>query len=412
MKSWIWLVMTGLLTGTFPESAQAATSVAVLGVRALDGDTELERRLSHALRETAASFDDYVVGNRQLSLEQMTLAHGCEEPDATCLTEVAATLGVQQLFYGTIEVINAAAVSENNAARSYELTLFSFEVGKGAIEHVSLRQLTSAQLASSGAARAITSRLLQRLTGRIMTGYIIVTADAQRAEVEVNGIRRGALDASGVFTLELPTGGHMIRVVPRGDGRGEERAVRIRPGQSTRVAFEATSVSAPVTAAATGPAEADAEAEAPLAPSPKAPRRSLRRILGWVSVGIGGVLAAGTIYSWVRLKQISEDPDWMAYRASFPRGASGVGDVCPEAAKGTLAQRAPESAGLEQRANDLCEEVDVLEVAQYVLLGGALTAGGVGTYLLLTSGRRERGEVSLRPRFNATSAVLEASAAF
>lgn len=409
MKSWIWLVMTGLLTGTFPESAQAATSVAVLGVRALDGDTELERRLTNALRETASSFDEYVVGNRQLSLEQMALAHGCEEPDATCLTEVAATLGVQRLFWGTVVVTNAAAVSEGKAERNYELTLFSFEVGKGAIEHVSLRQLSGDRLASSGAAKAIVSKLLQRLTGHIMTGYIIVTGDAERAEIEIDGIRRGALDASGVFTLELPTGGHMVRINPRGDGRGEERAVRVRPGQSTRVAFETARAKPAASVAASEPKEEPA----PLAtPAPTAPRRSLRRILGWVSVGIGGVLAAGTIYSWVRLKQISEDPDWTAYRASFPRGTSGVGDVCREASRGTLAERSPERAGLEQSAKDLCEEVDVLEVAQYVLLGGALTAGGVGTYLLFTSGPRARGEVSLRPRFNATGALLEASAAF
>jgi len=398
MKSWICLWLAGLLTSSFTSNAKAETRVAVLGVRAVDGDTELERRLSTALRETVASFGDFVLaGDRQLSLEQMTLAHGCDDADAPCLGQIATTLEAERLFYGDVDA----------AERGYELTIFMFDARKSSVENVSLRQLTSDQLGSSGAAKATISRLVQRLTGRVMTGYIIVSSPSKLAEVEVDGTRRGKLDEAGMFTLELPIGEHMVRIVPRGDGPSEERAVRIKPGESTQLNID---VAAPQAAVAPVAVEQEADSE----PSPR-PRRSLRRIFGWVSVGLGAAFAAGTIYSWVRLKQISEDSDWNAYRHAYPKGSApgGVKNVCSQADKGALGMMDPALAKLERSAKDLCKEADLLEVAQYVLLGGAIVGGGVGSYLLLTSPRpRASGDLSLRPRFDGQGAMIEASAAF
>ncbi len=400
MKFWIWLCLAGLLTGTFCASARAATSAAVLGVRAIDGDTELEKRLSLALREAVAGLGEFEVSDRELGLEQMLLAHSCDEPNASCLAEIARTLNVERLFYGTVQLTE----------RGYELSISAFDSRKGSVEVGTLRQVAAEQLASSGAAKATTSKLVQRLTGRITTGYIIVTANSDHAEVQVDGIRRGALDEAGVFTIELPTGEHMIRVVPRGDGLSEERAVRIKPSESTRLNIEFASDTADDGVAATPQPELE---ETP-ARSSSGSRRSLRKIFGWVSVGIGAALAGATLYSWVRLRQIADDGDYKAYRRAYPpRGSEGgVANVCLEAGRKTLARMDPSQASLERSASKLCDEADMLEVAQYVLLGGTIVAGGVGTYLLVTSRPRAAGEVSLRPRFDGQTALLEASAAF
>ena len=397
MKSWFWLCVVGLLTSTFPGSARAATSVAVLGVRAIDGDTELERRLSQALREAVSSFEDFSVSDRELSLEQMMLAHGCEEPDATCLTEVARTLGVERLFFGTVQT----------GERGYELSISAFDSRKNSVENATLRQLASEQLASSVAAKATTSKLVQRLTGRITTGYIIVTAGAKRAEVYVDGLRRGRLDETGVFTLELPTGEHKVRLMPPGEPASEEQNVRVRPGESTRINIEPSEAT---------PAAGESGAVATDVPEQtgRSSRRSLKRIFGWVSLGIGAAFAGATIYSWVRLRQIADDSDYKAYRGSFPRRGmeGGVGNVCREAERRTLSRSDPAQTRLENSARDLCSEADMLEVAQYVFLGGTVVGAGVGTFLLVTSRARPSVELSLRPRFDASSAVLEASASF
>lgn len=391
MKSWICLCVAGLLSGAFAGSAQAATNVAALGVRSIDGDTDLERRLSVALHDTLGSFDDLTVSDREPSLEQMMLAHDCEEADAGCLGQVAKTLGVERLFYGNV------VASE----RGYQLSLFVYDASKGTIDSALLRQLSSEQLGASAPAKAVTSRLVQRLLGRLSTGYVIVNSNAPHAEVEVNGIRRGALDESGMFTLELPIGEHMIKVVPRGEERGEERAVRIKPGESSRV---------DVAFAVATPQARDLE---PIEQPPQKSRTSLRRVFGWVSVGLGAAFTAATIYSWVRLAQIADDDDYKNYRRAFPDASlpGGVSNVCREAKRGTLAARDPSLAPLEHDANSLCKEADFFEVAQYVFLGGAIAGVGVGTYLLI-SARPKRGELSLRPRFNGTSALLEASTSF
>lgn len=392
MKSWFWLCVVGLLTSTFAGSAKAATSVAVLGVRAIDGDTELEWRLSQALREAVGSFEDFAVGDRDASLEQMMLAHGCDDPNATCLGEIARTLGVERMFWGTVSA----------AERGYELTLSQFDTRKSSVETATLRQLGGDQIGSSGAAKATTSKLVQRLTGRITSGYVIVTS-VPMGEVHVDGIRRGALDDAGMFTLELPTGDHTVRVTPRGEGDGEERPVRIKPGESTRLSVPINADPTPTAAAAEAPTEA-----------PRRDRRFVRRVFGWVAVGIGAALAGATVYSWIRLRQIADDDDYKNYRASFPPRSSenGVANVCREAERGTLAAMDPAQGSLERRAKSLCQEADALEVAQYVLLGGALVGAGTGTYLLLTSRPRPAGELSLQPRFDATSARLELSTAF
>jgi hypothetical protein len=392
MKSWFWLCVVGLLTSTFAGSAKAATSVAVLGVRAIDGDTELEWRLSQALREAVGSFEDFAVGDRDASLEQMMLAHGCDDPNATCLGDIARTLGVERMFWGTVSA----------AERGYELTLSQFDTRKSSVETATLRQLGAEQIGSSGAAKATTSKLVQRLTGRITSGYVIVTS-VPMGEVHVDGIRRGALDEAGMFTLELPTGDHTVRVTPRGDHPLEERSVRIKPGESTRLSVEGSAEPAAVVPTAEIPVE-----------TPRRDRRFVRRVLGWVAVGVGAALAGATVYSWVRLRQIADDEDYKTYRASFPpRGSdNGVGNVCREADRGTLAAMDPAQAKLERSAKSLCQEADALEVAQYVLLGGALVAAGTGTYLLLTSRPRPAGELSLQPRFDGTSARLELSTAF
>jgi len=132
----------------------------------------------------------------------------------------------------------------------------------------------------------------------------------------------------------------------------------------------------------------------------------LRRIFGYSAVGLAGVMAAATLYSWVRIDRINKDADLHAYRDQFGPN----NDVCAEAEAGTLADT---MGKLEASARRLCREADALEVLQYVFLGGTLVAGGIGAYLLLSDrAPDEPMRVTLQPRFARGRGQLSATLRF
>ena len=73
-------------------AASADSTVVLLGLRSVEGDDEFANQLTAALREQAAKLGTWEVSDRNVSLAQMSLAYGCEELDAACLTEIAVGL--------------------------------------------------------------------------------------------------------------------------------------------------------------------------------------------------------------------------------------------------------------------------------------------------------------------------------
>lgn len=391
------LALALMLALSLVRPAHAATNVAVLGVRSLDGEDELERRLSASLYEGATHVPDYAVSERQLSLEQMMIAHGCDEPNAKCLGEIATALGVERLLYGTVVASGGA----------YELTVFSFEAKTARIETAVARALKPERLAAPLIDETI-GRLIRRLNGDPGTGLLHITGNAPGAEIVVDGTTRGALDNKGELTLELPAGEHRVHAVGVASGPEPDRKAVVEAGETVALSLEVVK-----------PSLLDDSSLLPAPPpapplTPEKRPRSLRRIFGWVSVGIGAAFAGALVYSWVRLHNLNDDADFRAYRAAFPRAGTpdGVSDVCVKAQEGALAAQDASLAGLEAHARKQCDEADKLEVLQYVFAGGTVIGAGVGTYLLLSARKLDRAKVSLSPRFGSQRALLEATLRF
>jgi hypothetical protein len=389
----------------FSAPVRADITVASLGVRSVDGETELERRLSTALRASASTIAGWSVGKREASLEQMMLAHSCEEPNATCLAEVVKTLGVQRLVFGSV----------TNAGGSYELTINQFDGDTAPPRTATTRGLKPAQLRGT-AAREVVLALLYQLekveppVAPPANGQLRIHGDIPNAQVSVDGQAAGTLDEQGYLTLELAPGQHTVRAAGQAFGPSEEKVAQVESGQTAQLDLPI----APPMAEAPPPA---LSLPAARAVPPARPRHNLRRAFGWLSVGLGTAFAIATVYSWVRIEHINDDSDFLSYRSAFPRagGSNGVSNVCPLAARGELAMRDPSRAGLERRADDLCNEADTLQTLQYVFLGGALVGAGVGTYLLVSARRMERREATsftVAPRLGFQSASLEARLRF
>jgi hypothetical protein len=402
LKCWRWglaLVLAAIWAG--PVRADSA-AVTVLGVRSLDGEDQLERRISQALRSSARSVEGYKVSDREVSLAQMSLAHGCEDVDAACLGQIASTLSADRLLYGNL-------VHSGDKVR---ITLFNFNAGSGLIESSAERSVLAAQLAEPTLGPIMTA-LVQRLAGKGSHGFgtLRVTGNRPGAEVAVDGKPAGKLDASGELVLtQVAEGPHAVSVVTV-DGRDRrELSVDVRADTTTTLKALLTPALPPVTQAA-----ADDE-EAPTA-GPSTDKRQLKRILGWSSVGVAAGFAAATIYSWVKMLRISKNDDLADYSELFPKPGEpgGTSDACKQATDGFYAGMpgvTPDRVRLEQSAAEQCTQADKLEKLQYVFLGGTLVFAGVGTWLLVSTRKSAETSLSLSPSFAPQQASLRASLRF
>ncbi len=362
-----------LALGFQPTFARADSSVVVLGVRSLDGDDEFARRVSQSLRGSAKQIKAWKISDRDISLAQMSLAHGCDEPDARCMADIASTLTVDRLVYGTV------LRRDGNV----EVALFNFDAVTGQIESW-INETIPADSLEGNALKATTGGLARRLGGMDVTGALRVRSQAVGAQVILDGKPVGVIDEKGGLLLAgLAVGPHSLTL--KKDDASAQRAVEIKEAETTTTE---------VSLAATTPiVPAKDDGDELTSPGTPSTGMSTRRIFGYSTVGLAGVMAVATVYTWVRIGSINKDPDLRNYRAQFgPRD-----DVCHKADEYALSTT---MAGLEASARKLCHEADTLEVLQYVFLGGAIVAGGIGTYLLLTDkAPKAKLSVRLQPSF-------------
>jgi len=380
-------------------------AVTVLGVRSLDGDDQLERKISQSLRNSARGIEGYRVSDREVSLAQMSLAHGCEDVDLPCLKDIAATLSADRLIYGNL-------VRSGDKVR---ISLFNFDASSGQVDGSAERTVAGAQL-SEPTLSEIMLDLAQRTAGKrgSSTGTLRISGNRPGASVSLDGKLAGSLDERGELVLEgVREGAHTV-VVATGDGHDRrELSVDVRPDTTTNLRAQ---LAPPPSEVEPAPEEAKPEAK----PVDAAQRKQrIYRGLGYASVGVALGFAAATIYSWVRIGNIQDDPDLELYAMQFPKeGAGSTNDVCSMAVKQELTKvyagtmYAAEKAAIEAPATELCKEADKLEKLQYVFIGGTLAFAGVGTWLLWEGYRDRPHSVSLQPNVGLHSASLRATLRF
>jgi hypothetical protein len=410
-RPWRWLLALsslalGVIFGSSFASPFAATaraesaSVTVLGVRSLDGEDQLERRVSHAVRNSVRDIEGYRVSDREVSLAQLSLAHGCEDVDVACLKDIAATLSADRLIYGNI-------VRSGDKVR---ITLFNFDARSGQIDASAERTVTANSLMTDSTLSEIVVGLTQRLAGKrgTATGTLRITGNRPGAAVSLDGKPAGALGPEGELVItQVPDGQHTI-LVESSDGRDRrELAVEVRPDTTTTLRALLTQTLPAISAAQV------AESESPAPEDKGAKKKYLRRVLGWTSVGIAAGFAIATIYSWVRIENIGDEAVLARYANYYEKGSTT--DACKQANEGVVAAR-PDSTDMqkadEQEAKDLCNEADKLEKLQWVFAGGTLAFAGVGTWLLWSGYKKEPATLSVRPRFGVQSASLHATLRF
>ncbi|MCR4256346.1 MAG: hypothetical protein NUW08_01430, partial [Candidatus Uhrbacteria bacterium] len=76
-----------------PEVAQADEApIIVLDLQSVEGDDNAAQTVSHTLRANAAGRAGWIESDRAVTLAQMILAHGCDEPDRACMSQIGVSL--------------------------------------------------------------------------------------------------------------------------------------------------------------------------------------------------------------------------------------------------------------------------------------------------------------------------------
>jgi TolB-like protein len=404
MTSW-WrpvaqlLVVLGLLA--VPTLALAQTSVIVLGVRSAEGDDEFARNLTGALRRAAEQVPGLQIVDRDVSLAQIMIVMGCDDPDAACMQQVATQLGVQRVVYGTTR--RTTATTNYN----YAIALFSFSAATNEIDQQLTATVTRAR-SDIDDLRAPARDWMSVLAGLPQVGSVTVTSNVEGAQVLVDGAELGVV-AGGTFVAgDLTAGGHLVEVQAEGH-TGFRQRVTVVIGET--VPLEAN---LPEGDGIIGP-------DAP----PGGETGSSFNLGLWAGVGsavLGAVFVGLTAYAWAELDSVNSDPSWLAYRdaAAAPGQPGGVEDICVPAGQGVHYDGTP--AGTPAIVKSLCGTADTMEVLQYVFLTLGVVGLGAGAFLIATSGGGDddasgdvaptAGTVSLRPVFGTNHGGFEARLTF
>lgn len=361
-----------------PSLVRADVTMIVLGVTSIEGDDEYARHLTGAIRNEASRVPGWRVSEREVTLAQMSLAHGCGDvPDVDCLRQIATTLNAQRLLYGTVR----------RAGGDFHLMLSLFDAESGQIER-SVEQSLSGRRTDIDDLREPARAVVSQLSGPV-TGALRIASNSPGATVTVDGHVAGTTDAEGAFEMPaIPVGEHSVEVSAAGM---EPWTGRVTIARGTEMTLDAELAER----AASG-----GESEGPS--------------INWAGIALiaAGAISFGvTVYSWARIEAIESDGQFQAYRSGWADPAPA--DVCVSAERGVMNGTSDPRA-----VADLCSEASTLEVLQYVFLGVAVAAAGTGAVFLATgigaggSGENEGPSVSLLPSFGPDGGRLTARVRF
>lgn len=370
-------LMAGILAPCIlTPSAASAQSVMVLGIRSVEGDDEFTRNLTGALRHAAAQVNSWDISDREVTLSQMALAHGCDEPDPTCLSAISQSLEVDRLLYGDVRRTSAGERFD------FSVNLHFFNGQTGTIEH-SVADTIPGIRRDIDDLREPARRWIAALSGAPRGGTLTVRVNVPGAEVLIDGVSVGTTDDDGYLQIEsVEAGMRNVQIIALG-----------------HAAFRST-----VSIEAYGEATFEAELEAGGGGGGEFPLDTVLGV-GLLAVGVG--LAAGWIYSGTRVLSINNSLEWQGDGTPEDRGIRGrygndVSDLCSVAGRPDVAP--------------LCSEASTLEALQFVFAIGTAASAGVGLYFLvqgLTGGdSAEEQAVIITPSFGPDHAYVGALVSF
>ncbi|MEM9860691.1 MAG: PEGA domain-containing protein [Myxococcota bacterium] len=187
-------------------AAAQQESVYVLGLRSVEGDDEFARELSGAIRVAAGGVPGWAVSPDEVSLSQMTMVYGCDDPNTECMASIAEELSADKVIYGTVRR------SGTGDDFSFGLSLYLFDRASGSLTD----QLTDTIPPSEAGTDVLQSRAERyaaQLGGVARYGAVRLDVGESGATVQVDGETIGMTNSAGTILVEdLTEGTHAIRI--------------------------------------------------------------------------------------------------------------------------------------------------------------------------------------------------------
>jgi PEGA domain len=383
------LVVVMLCAGLSRAVAQDAMTV-VLGLRSVEGDDEFANAMTEALRTSAQKVSGWKVAERGPSMSQMSLAHGCDDIDAPCLSEIAKGLQADRLLFGTVR--RTAAQPKNKYDYEVSVSIFNAStrtIGATGTATVSRAEAKAKKLDSR--AEPIIAKLAASDTG---SGTLSVQVNVANAEVNVDNQVVGTTRDKSLVLEGLKEGEHTLRITAIGHLTHEQK-ILIASGQRTEIKVSLEPVPEPTPE--TAPVAA-------LAPSEEEGGGSNLSWLGYTLIGVGAASLAGWGVSMYLVNDTNKDRTFVTYKSAFPRTTD---DVCDLADSNDTAGGRVSAAQLSD-VKSLCSRGRTFNLLQWVFLGAGVLTASVGTFIVVSeSGSSEEEVANARRRTQALTFTPE-----
>jgi hypothetical protein len=326
---------TGSGSAQAAEPGPGALPINVIVIQTSDADDQAEA-LTKALRVAVRAMPGWSLGEGDYSLEVLTLSLKCTDPpDANCQSRIADQIKSDRYIWGTLKKKPGGTVVGD---------VHLWVRGKGT-SNWPLDYSSNLTEPNDDALKRIAAESISQLTGGPPKGGIHLSVGNVAGQVFVDGQPVGALKA-GDGTFMVPSGPHKVTVKAVGYADMESQVVVKPSGPPTDV----TLAMVPLTD------------NTPL---------NWRRIGGFGAIGFGVVSAVVGFASMAQVKSAQTTID--AKRTSTPELATF--DWC-----------ASSNATMYGIA-DACSKGKTFQTMQIVFFPLAAIAGGLGIYLVATSGK-------------------------
>jgi hypothetical protein len=341
------------------EPGPDALPITVIAIQTNEADDQAEA-LTKALRNAVRAIPGWSLAEGDYSLEVLTLNLKCPEPpDANCQSRIADQIKSDRYVWGNLKK------KGGNVAGDVHLWVRGKGTSNWALDY-------SANLTEAGddSLKRIATEAIAQLTGGPPKGGVHVkTTNTVPGQVFIDGQPVGALKG-GEGTFMAPAGPHKVTVKALGYSDMESQVVVKPTGAPIEV---------PLAMVATGDS-------APL---------NTRRWIGFGAIGLGVVSAVVGIVSATQVQSAQSTIDQV--RKSMQHSEPTTFDWCSSAnATG---------AGL----SDACSKGKTFQTMQIVFFPLAAVAGGLGIYLVATSGKSapKTGGLTVNPQLGPGAGKLD-----
>jgi hypothetical protein len=317
-------------------------AIHVISVQTDTADDQAEA-LTKALRAAVRAMPGWSQGAGDYSLEVLALSLKCADPpDASCQSRIADQIKSDRYIWGTLKKVKGT--------QNVKGELHLWVRGKGT-STVPLDYAANLTEANDDALKRIAGDAVNNLTGGPPKGPIHVRAGDVAGQVFVDGQPIGALKA-GDGTFLVPSGSHKVTVKAIGYADVESQVV-------------------------VKPAGAPAELTLTMVPVAAKSTFNLRKVGGYGALGLGVVSGVVGLVSSLQVNGVLTNDQYHSYRTKQPTSP----DRCADAA----------GMGMFPSPNAdivaLCNKGKTFQTMQIVFYPVAAIAGGLGIYLIATSGK-------------------------